>query len=230
MSIRGVFFDLIGTLYLCDDTDGAWAAWEEGFAGCCAEHGFAHAAAAVRGLGDGFLARPWPAEGTDGLTPYERRIREFLREGEDGREPGRSALRAVAARSAGPWLALWRPDPQAAPVLRRLRETMRTALVSNFDHPPAIHERIGRDGLAKLLDCVVVSGDVGVEKPDPAIFAPALAATGLDPAEVLFVGDSPEDVEGALAAGLVPVLVDRTGDGPAVPPHVRVIRSLAELV
>lgn len=229
MAIRGVFFDLHGTLYLCDDTVAAWAAWEEGFAGCCLEYAYARAAAAVRGLGDGFFARPGPGGRPEGLTPYERRIGDFLREFEGGREAAPAEVHAVADRSVGPWLERWRPDPEALPLLRHLRKSMRTALISNFDHPPPLLERIARDGLSEHLECVVVSGDVGVEKPDPAVFAPALAATGLDPAEVLFVGDSAEDVAGARAAGLGPVLVDRMGNGPPVPPDVRVIRSLAEL-
>jgi putative hydrolase of the HAD superfamily len=60
---------------------------------------------------------------------------------------------------------------------------------------------------------VVDSGVVGVEKPDPAIFAPALEVlAGLgaaDPARIGFVGDSAVyDVAGARAAGLVPLLLD----------------------
>lgn len=66
------------------------------------------------------------------------------------------------------------------------------------------------DGAGVPVACVVDSAVVGVAKPDPAIFAPALAALGdPDPARVAYVGDSAiNDVGGALAAGLVPLQLD----------------------
>jgi putative hydrolase of the HAD superfamily len=62
------------------------------------------------------------------------------------------------------------------------------------------------------VDVVVDSGVVGVEKPDPAVFAPALevmAGFGVEPGRIGYVGDSLRyDVAGARAAGLVPLLLD----------------------
>lgn len=62
------------------------------------------------------------------------------------------------------------------------------------------------------LDVLVDSGVVGVEKPDPAIFAPAVAVMerlGVEPRRIGYVGDSLRyDVAGARAAGLVPLLLD----------------------
>lgn len=62
------------------------------------------------------------------------------------------------------------------------------------------------------VEVVVDSGVVGVEKPDPEVFAPALAtmaALGVAPARIGYVGDSLRyDVAGARAAGLVPLLLD----------------------
>jgi len=60
--------------------------------------------------------------------------------------------------------------------------------------------------------CVVDSGAVGVEKPNPAIFQPALETLDLDPADVWYVGDTPAfDVVGARRAGMSPLLVDPFG-------------------
>ena len=59
---------------------------------------------------------------------------------------------------------------------------------------------------------MVVSGEVGVTKPNPDIFKPALEQTGVNPDRVLYVGDTMKDVNGALAAGLTPVLIKRDGD------------------
>lgn len=56
---------------------------------------------------------------------------------------------------------------------------------------------------------IVDSGAIGVAKPDPATFAPALAALGTDPARTLHVGDSVHyDVNGARAAGMAAVHFD----------------------
>lgn len=57
----------------------------------------------------------------------------------------------------------------------------------------------------------MISEEVGVKKPDPQIFSYALARTGLQASEVIYVGDSEEDVEGALAAGIFPIRIIRHG-------------------
>ncbi len=61
----------------------------------------------------------------------------------------------------------------------------------------------GRAGGPAEVTVVVDSHHVGVEKPDPAIFAVALEALGVEPRRCLYVGDSVHfDVNGAAAAGL----------------------------
>ena len=70
-------------------------------------------------------------------------------------------------------------------------------------------------GLAALVDAAISSAEAGVAKPDPRIFARALELVGGRTAGALHAGDSLEnDVAGALAAGLRPVLVAR-GERPA---------------
>lgn len=67
-------------------------------------------------------------------------------------------------------------------------------------------------GLLPHVDFALVSGEFGVAKPDPAIFAEALRLGGAEEAETLFVGDSPEfDIAGARASGIRSVWVNRTG-------------------
>lgn len=59
------------------------------------------------------------------------------------------------------------------------------------------------------VSCLVDSGAVGVEKPDPRIFDFALEILGIPPEEIWYVGDTPAfDVVGARRAGLRPVLMD----------------------
>jgi putative hydrolase of the HAD superfamily len=68
-------------------------------------------------------------------------------------------------------------------------------------------------------------------KPDPRIFSAALLQIGVDAACAVMVGDSlSHDIDGALAAGMRGVLLDRRARGPiAARPDVPVIGSLREL-
>jgi putative hydrolase of the HAD superfamily len=118
--------------------------------------------------------------------------------------------------------------PDSAPALEALRAAgIRTVVVSNWDH--SLHERLHETGLAPLVDGALASAEVGAAKPDRAIFEAALELAGTD--DAWHVGDTPEaDVEGALAAGLRPVLIVRRGAAPPVPEAVAVIQSLAELI
>jgi putative hydrolase of the HAD superfamily len=103
--------------------------------------------------------------------------------------------------------------PDAAPALRRLREAGLTLIcVSNWDI--SLEQVLDRCGLAELLDGAVCSAAAGARKPDPAIFDPALELAGCEASEAIHVGDTrEEDVEGAEAAGIRVLLLDRNGGG-----------------
>jgi putative hydrolase of the HAD superfamily len=118
--------------------------------------------------------------------------------------------------------------PDAAPALRALRaEGWTLVVVSNWD--ASLHERLAETGLARLVDGAVASAELGAAKPDAAIFARGLALAGVRAGDAWHVGDSVEaDVEGALAAGIRPVLIRRAGEPPALD-GVPVIRSLDAL-
>jgi putative hydrolase of the HAD superfamily len=125
--------------------------------------------------------------------------------------------------------------PDSAAALRALRaDGWILVVVSNWD--ASLHERLAETGLAQLVDGAVASAELGAAKPDGAMFARGLELAGVGAGAAWHVGDSVEaDVEGALAAGIRPVLIRRGGDprppdGLAAPPAaVPVIRSLDEL-
>jgi len=81
------------------------------------------------------------------------------------------------------------------------RRGLRLGVVSNFDgRLVGICEGLG---LAGYFDTIVMSGRVGFAKPDPRIFAVALARLGVAPMQALHVGDSEvEDVAGGRSAGV----------------------------
>jgi len=100
--------------------------------------------------------------------------------------------------------AAWRLLPGAADALRRLRAAgLRTAVVSNND----ARLRPLLEGLGigpPLVDAVIVSAEVGVEKPSPAIFEAALQALGLPRGNVVHCGDDRLlDVWGGRDAGIL---------------------------
>jgi putative hydrolase of the HAD superfamily len=120
------------------------------------------------------------------------------------------------------------PYPDAAPTLAALRGAgLRLAVVSNWDC--SLRSVLAGVGLAGAVDAVVVSAEIGVQKPDARIFAAAVAELRRRPGESLFVGDSIDiDVAGARAAGLRAVLLDRAAN-PAGDASERIF-SLADLV
>jgi len=114
--------------------------------------------------------------------------------------------------------------PNALRILRA--RGLRLIVVSNWD--VSLHDVLTRLELSPLLDGVLTSAEVGERKPAPAIFARALVAAGVSPAAAVHVGDSVrEDVVGARAAGIEPILIAR--DQPAHLARTRVITSLNEL-
>ncbi len=126
--------------------------------------------------------------------------------------------------------------PDVRPALGRLRARgVRLVVVSNWD--VSLHAALADAGVARLLDGVVSSAEVGSAKPEPAIFAAGLALAGVTADEAVHVGDSyAEDVLGARAAGIAPVLLVRTDAAGLLAPgeggggdRVRTISTLAAL-
>ena len=107
----------------------------------------------------------------------------------------------------------WWVFPEVPDVLAGLRERgVALAVVSNFDSRlPKLLQSLG---IASCFDAVVCSGEFGAAKPDGAIFARALAVLGVEASAALHVGDNrATDFDGARAAGIEALLVDRSVNG-----------------
>jgi putative hydrolase of the HAD superfamily len=157
-----------------------------------------------------------------GLEDLRRRCAEVVR-----RELGVD-LAAADVEAAMLAAIRFRPYPEVPGVLRALRERgTRIVVVSNWD--VSLHGVLEQTGLRPLVDAVVTSAEFGAAKPDPAIFAHALALAGARADEAVHAGDDVEaDVRGARAAGIVPVLVAR--DGEPGPEGVRRVATLEGLL
>lgn len=123
--------------------------------------------------------------------------------------------RAFAAKLAGPdgagpdpegllerMFAGFRSDPGMSGVLARAKELgLRTALLSNswgFDY-----DRVGWDA---LFDVVVISGEVGMRKPDAEIYLLTAERLGVDPSACVFVDDLRINVTAAAEVGMAGVV------------------------
>jgi putative hydrolase of the HAD superfamily len=132
-------------------------------------------------------------------------------------------------------LAYLKPDPDVIPTLIALRDKdCKIGIVSN-GRSVKQWEKIIRLGLQHFFHTVVISEEVGFEKPDPKIFELALKELGVKPEEAAYVGDSSElDVLGANAAKLVSVrLVKRKRKEPRFDKSMRpkvTIRKVSELL
>lgn len=94
----------------------------------------------------------------------------------------------------------WSPYPDAADVLRALRERgIGVGVVSNigWDLRPVFRAH----GLDAYVDTYALSYEHGIQKPDPRLFAMACAALDADPRDVLMVGDNRPADGGAAALG-----------------------------
>ncbi len=95
--------------------------------------------------------------------------------------------------------AHFRPAPAMLELVGRVHHAgLRTALLSN-----SWGNRYPREGWDTLFDAVVISGEVGMRKPEPRIFRHTLDLLGLVPGEVVFVDDLASNVVAAEALGMV---------------------------
>lgn len=87
------------------------------------------------------------------------------------------------------------------------RAGLRLSLASNAE--PLLRGKLGELGLARYFEFLGISGELGVEKPDPTFFLRVLDALGVPPDRAAHVGDLYSvDVVGARQAGLTAILVD----------------------
>lgn len=109
---------------------------------------------------------------------------------------------ALTARRERHHYGFTRVEPQTLEAIRRVRESGRkTALLSNSDSE--IVEPYSGCPLCGIFDEEIFSHEVGLAKPDPAIFHLAAGRLGVAPGECLFIGDGANfELQGAEDAGM----------------------------
>jgi HAD superfamily hydrolase (TIGR01509 family) len=137
------------------------------------------------------------AKGRDLSAEAHREIWTGLFERANAAVPG--IARTLYERVMDP--RAWIPYPDTEATLRALRARgSKIGIVSNV--PQDLRPIFAAHRLQDLVDAFTHSFEVGVEKPDPAIFLRACERLGTKPDETLMVGDHPVADAGALKAGL----------------------------
>lgn len=107
---------------------------------------------------------------------------------------------------------IWQLMPGVTDVLRALIQVgIRLGIVSNFDR--RLYSILETLGVLTQFEHVIISSEVGADKPSPRIFEEVLRRFDLNPKEVLHVGDEEEiDGIGARSAGMSAFVLGKDGD------------------
>ncbi|NDD81576.1 MAG: HAD family hydrolase [Verrucomicrobia bacterium] len=107
----------------------------------------------------------------------------------------------------------WRDFPETEKAVASLRQRgILTGILSNWD--PRLRQVLAGFDWAEQLDAVLISEEVGTEKPHPAIFRQAEQVVGREGQKCALIGDDPlSDQGGAAAAGWRWALVQRPERG-----------------
>lgn len=102
------------------------------------------------------------------------------------------------------------PFDEITDVLSRLKERFKVGLLTNAYDVPEQLGRIFSSGLHGYFDEILVSGEIGVYKPDPKVFFTLLNRLRVVPEKAVYIGDSVKhDVGGANSAGMKSVLFSK---------------------
>lgn len=116
------------------------------------------------------------------------------------------------------------------PTLKELKPENKVGLISNAQ-PHGILFYLDKTGIVTYFDEIIISGAVGLKKPNPKIFELAANSIGSEPWECMMVGDAPHgDAKGSESIGMTGVVVDRTGEMKKRFPSVRVVTDLRDIL
>ncbi|MFE7239877.1 HAD family hydrolase [Streptomyces sp. NPDC057580] len=208
MPIRAVLWDIDDTIF--DYTGADRVGLQKHLESEGVPDGYGSATQALdawRAITDVHWAR-FAAGETDFQGQRRDRVRSFL---------GRPLTDAEAddwfARHLAHYEAAWSLFPDALPVLDVLAGRYRQAVLSNSSIVNQ-DRKLRTLGVRDRFEAVVCAVELGISKPEAAAFHAACEALGLEPQDVVYVGDHPDiDAAGAVAAGLKGVWLDRGGRG-----------------
>lgn len=104
----------------------------------------------------------------------------------------------------------WRLYDETIPFLEKLRKSgMKIGLLSNWDL--GARDILDKIGITKYFDSIVISSEIGIEKPSKEAFSHSLNELRVNSEEAFYVGDNYfDDVKGGNKVGLKVFLINRT--------------------
>ena len=110
-----------------------------------------------------------------------------------------------------PSIEMWEPFPCVKDLLKTLTSSsFRVGIITNWDS--SARPLLEKHGLFGYFDTIVVSSEVGMEKPDKEIFIHALNIAGITGAESIYIGDNYyDDTLGARNVGMDSIIINRFG-------------------
>ena len=176
----GVILDVDGTLV--DSNDAHARAWQDALA----EHGLGPPLARIRRL---------VGMGGDKLLPALTGIAHDS-------ATGKSISERRAAIFSERYFPQVKPFPRVRELLLRMRAESLRLSVGSSAKKEELRPLLERADVYDLVDAVTSASDAKSSKPDPDIVQAAFGELGLQPGEVLMIGDTPYDIEAARRAGV----------------------------
>lgn len=119
--------------------------------------------------------------------------------------------------------------PETRDVLTKLKGKYKMAILSN-GQSKSQHDKIDYMNINEFFDEIVVSGDIGINKPNKEIFEIMADRLGVKPEECMFVGDVfSSDILGAIRANMLPVWIKVDTERPHKYYDGLIINNLNEL-
>jgi putative hydrolase of the HAD superfamily len=195
---RAVLFDLIGTLFVSKTARSLSSLYEVlvkyGLQSSCEE-----------------FTTKWESDKSlpsqNNHTPFEERIArvaEKLKWKIDWKQ-----IEVIANDICDEAATVLSVDVEVPNLIKMLKGKVKLGIVTNYDHPPAIYKLLSNAKLDNYFQAVIISGEIGIWKPDPRILFAAIEEMSLKASDCIFVGDSSDDVEAAISAEIDPILISR---------------------
>ena len=186
-----------------------------------------------------------PLPPAEALETWRSVLGEYFREGEGteyltAREGYRRATDAILSEDAREteWESIFQQIhdehaeayPDAVETIERLAEAdFHLGVISDVDHDEG-QRLLEAFGVREAFDSFTSSEEVGLKKPDQAMFETALEKANVDGDEAVMIGDRyANDMEGGKEAGMTTIAYG-ADDGPAVDYHVDDLREILSLL
>lgn len=189
MTIRGVIFDVDGTLVLSNDAHAR--AWVDAFAEAAYTIPYAQVRPLIGMGGDHLIPQIVP-----GLSSKEGK--------------GQRIAEANDRIFLDKYVAGLRPTPGARQLVATLAQMGVRLIVATSAKAPILRALLDVAQVADILTEATDASDVASSKPSPDVVAAALQKIGMRPGEVLMIGDTRYDVESAARSG-IPLIGMRCG-------------------